>query len=342
MSIKILYVVQNDTHYKNFKSLAKKGDAVVDLSSLIGSEPYCYPDFVEVFKPSISANYYRLNSLERVAFILRLKESIRAITKQIVVEKVVIGNDGAMQRLIISMLNQNHSVQVEMWLDGLISFRSKRLTLLGKYWLGRLFESFGVPFLAPSVIGTYSRIEKLFVMHESVVQEYSELFKAVAKKCEVRVFPRHEELLRTASEDRVNDDVKNVRYMTSAWLFHGHLKADNWQRRQVETLYKYFSLRSDYKFILRVHPRDDIDSYLEIDGLHIESANVTFEQSLVSSDVVMSARSTALMEGQLLGKRVILYDQYFDGFSLTGYLSSLPRVNDVTELDQLLRCYIND
>lgn len=332
-----LYIIQNDTHYKNFVFLASEGDFFINISRFTGQH-INYNSLYEknVIEIDLSLNdesFYLLNPFQKISFCNIFKKEIKNKFKNKKINKIIIGNDGALQKIIIECVSKNNKeIVVDMWLDGLISLRNSRLMNSIKLFTSYVAEKIRFSYFFPSVIGTYGRIDSLFVMDDSVINEFNcLLIKSKIKRIEKVVFPRHKELMLMASVSH-SDSVKyRVLYLTSAWAFHGHNKWQQHQFQQVEKLIAYFKNKKNIDFKVRVHPRDLKNNYNKLD-CRIFSESPSFEEDIINSDFIISARSTGLFEAEMIGKKAIIYDEYFEGNFMNGFLRTLPKFTNVQDL----------
>lgn len=157
-----LYIVQNDTHYKNFIELGIYGDYVINLSRVTGQtldfQPYCGKGIKEIKIDVPEANIYTMNSFQRILFCYNFKKVIKKVFIGISFKKIIIGNDGALQKIIIEAAKRtNRDLEVDMWLDGLVSLRHSKWVNSAKLILSLIAEQFKISFYFPSVIGKIGR-----------------------------------------------------------------------------------------------------------------------------------------------------------------------------------------
>lgn len=332
----VLYLIQNDTHLKNFCKKITELDYFIDVGRLTGQrlnldEIECGS---EVVIHSKSVNFYSMGALQRALFLVGFRFKNKHIFKSINVSHVVVGNDGAIQKLIVESLGDGLAV-VDMWLDGIIDLNDRYRVNLIKIVLGRIAERLGCAYLFPSVIGAYSRIRMLYVMDKSVKDEYSKFCRFIdSDKVQVTLFPRHKLLMSVArrfEQEGGRKPIRRILYLTSAWRFHGHEKEHGFQVKHVEALLNAFESHKVYKLFVRVHPRENEADYAFVPRDSISNF-MSYEEDLCSSDVVVSARSTGLFEANKIGKSVLIYNESFGLRFLNGFLKKLNRVEAVDEL----------
>jgi len=331
----VLYLVQNDTHLKNFHRKMTKSDIYIDIASLTGQRlDYSGVSGKELVLNCVESEFYRLNAFQRIRYLIRFWRANRRILASISVDSIVIGNDGAIQRLILDSI-KNRGVPVDMWLDGLIELRTKYRLNYAKVALGRLFEHFGISYFVPSVIGTYGRLRALYVMDQCVKDEYLPLANFVSQeKVRVTQFPRHKLLIEIASRShklRAPGQKKRILYLTSAWLFHGYDSEHQAQLNHIRSLMDVFLESDEFEFSVRIHPRE---SHLNYDFLPAGclSSVENYEEDLCGSDIILSARSTGLFEAAKIGLPVYIYNDGFGERFVNGFYKTLERIDSPSKV----------
>lgn len=331
-----LYIVQNDTHMKNFSQMMKRTDFYIDISNLTGqksSYDELLAGFNEIELGIDEVSFFSLSSFKRVFFLLKNSIAIKRIMLGRRFDNVIIGNDGAIVKLILNNLDYNPIVY--MWLDGLLSLRqSYRLNIL-KLILIRSFECLNLSYLCPSVIGFDRRISKLYVMDESVKNEYNFFERFInLDKVEVKAFPRHEILAQ--SSFKVNTGFKlRVLYLTSAWEFHGHKYESEIQDEQIKLLLHQFSSYDNVEFVIRTHPRENKFKYEKYNSVNLSEIK-DFEVDILSSDFIISARSTGLFEADKFGKNVAIFNHKFSDSFMNDYFKNLAIFESAEEICELV------
>lgn len=334
-----LYLIQNDTHMKNFKTLMCENDKYIDLGQFTGQ---ILPDKKsligqEIFLPIQKINFFQLSAINRLRFILKNKKTIKKALLNFNFERIIIGNDGAIQKLIIECLPNKQNTHIDMWLDGLISLNTSKILNTIKIINSRLFDYLNLAFIVPSVIGFYKRIEILYVMHSSILNEYKN-FSSLIKLSKIKLvtFPRHHELLKKANTT-IHSDRTIVLYLTSAWEFHGKKIEQEKQRVQIMNLINSFNNNKNISFRVRVHPRDTDEIYL---GKHISkwlSTTPNFEDDIINSHIVISARSTGLLEASMINKKAIIYNEGFGDKYLNEYTNTLDKYDSIYEILEIIK-----
>ncbi|ELX6117460.1 hypothetical protein SJ414_000559 [Escherichia coli] len=336
-----LYIIQNDTHFKNFIELATEGDFFIDLARFTGQginyELFYKKGVSEINLGLHDANFYLFSSYQKIKFCFNFEMIVKKIISAYRFEKIITGNDGALQKIIIKQALKNNSKgRVEMWLDGLISLNKNRVINSAKVFMSYIADKIGLSSYVPSVIGTSSYVDTLYVMDQSVIKEYNFLMiKPKVKKIEKRLFPRHKKLISLAHNHERRAQVCKVLYLTSAWSFHGHNKCQNIQYHQILNLLSNFEGNKDIDFQIRIHPRDIITNYSEI-PVGVISRVKSFEEDILSASIIISARSTGLFEADMIGKKVIVYDEGFEGDFMNEYFDTLPRCVDLNEINSFI------
>jgi hypothetical protein len=341
-----LYLIQNDTHLKNFKGLITDADCFIDIGRLISQELSINEIKFgkELHLKGEGSRFYFLNFIQRIIFLITFKRNNQQALSQLNFDKVIIGNDGAIQRLIIDSL-PNKNIPVEMWLDGIVSLKSSYYRNGIKIILGKFAALFSCSYFFPSVIGFYERIVYLNVMDDSVKAEYLRYKSFInIDNINVTLFPRHKYLVDLANEFKtknVKKAKKRVLYLTSAWLFHNHKKEHKYQLSHVKELLRLSKTNESYEFKIRVHPREDKSDYSFVPSNNM-SLLESFEDDLCLADCVISARSTGLFEADKIGKPVIVYNEFFEQKMLNDFLNSLDFANSSTELINFLKVKLNE
>ncbi|WP_272674282.1 MULTISPECIES: hypothetical protein [unclassified Providencia] len=335
----ILYLIQNDTHMKNFKTLMNENDKYIDLGKLTGQKLFGKELLIgqEIFLPIENTNFFKLPPLERLLFVLKNRKKIKKELSTFKFKSVIIGNDGALQKLIIESL-PDKKICIDMWLDGLISLNSSKYLNTFKIINSKLFEYLNLAFFVPSVIGFYKKIRILYVMHDSVLSEYKKFGLLInTNKIKPITFPRHKELLQKIK--KLNSDRIIVLYLTSAWEFHGKTAEQQIQREQILDLINLFKDKKAISFRIRVHPRDSDDIYSNSDVSQWLSDSSNFEDDIINSHFVISARSTGLLEAEMISKKVIIYNKGFGDKYLNEYTQTLTRYDSTSEILTLVTEY---
>ena len=341
-----LYLIQNDTHLKNFKGLITDADYYIDIGRLISQELPIneIKRGKELRLKGEGSRFYFLNFIQKIVFLKTFKCNNRETLSQLNFDKVIIGNDGAIQRLIIDSL-PNKNVAVEMWLDGIVSLKNNYYRNLFKIIVSRFTAFFSCSYFFPSVIGFYEKIVCLNVMDESVKAEYIR-FKGFINLdiINVELFPRHKYLIEVANEFKTKKTIKSkkrVLYLTSAWLFHNHKKEHEYQLSHVKELLELLRNNESYEFQIRVHPRENKSDYDFVPSVNMSFLE-SFEKDLCLADCIISARSTGLFEADKIGKPVIVYNEFFKHKMLNDFLDSLDFANSGKELIVLLKAKLNE
>lgn len=341
-----LYLIQNDTHLKNFKELITDTDYFIDIGRLISQELPINEirHGTELRLKGEGSRFYFLNFIQKIVFLIKFKFNNQQTLSQLDFSKVIIGNDGAIQRLIVDSL-PNKNIPVEMWLDGIISLKSSYYPNLFKIILSKFTSFFSCSYFFPSVIGFYEKIVRLNVMDDSVKAEYLG-FKSFINLDIINVvlFPRHKYLVDLANEFKTKNVIKSkkrVLYLTSAWLFHNHKKEHEYQLSHVKELLKLLGDNESYEFQIRIHPRENRNDYDFVPSKNM-SLLKNFEDDLCLADCVISARSTGLFEADKIGKPVIVYNEFFEQKMLNDFLDGLDFANSSKELVDFLKAKLNE
>jgi hypothetical protein len=334
-----LFLVQNDTHAKNFNLLAKelvsKGEAVsillLDKITLEETAHFFSEDLKKLinYTEKSETPFYRSTMLRRIVVCF----GARAWAKKNIglYDHVVIGNDGALQKIIIrAARNRNCNCRVTMMLDGLLT-REAGVRGKIKRYTQRLAGLLGIDDLVPSTVGLSRYIDDITVMHTSVAEVLA--FHGVERDLiKVSTLPRHE-LVRNAAK-RSTDARLHVLFLGGAYLWHGEKEGHQRQVSDFERFIEFSNESSNVVCRLRMHPRDDIDEYhrLNLNAVEVSGKHVALESDLEWADVVVASRSSGLFDAVLAGRRVFVYTAHFGKPIDDSFLRSLPKVTNFAEI----------
>jgi hypothetical protein len=336
-----LFVVQNDTHAKNFNILAReaisRGEAVSILLLDGATHESTEQFFDETLTPSINRvertarAFYRSGGLHRARICMRFRAWARAEIGSF--DHVVLGNDGALQKIIVKAARARRpNCRITVMLDGLLT-REKGSRALAKRLMQRLAERLNLDEFVPSTVGVSRMIDDITVMHASVA-DVLRFHGATAQSILVSPLPRHAAIRETAGRDASGKT--RILFLGSAYLWHGEHTGHDRQTADFAAL-SHFAARSAHcECRLRIHPRDDVSIYRQLDltGLQISDGKTSLEEDLMWSDVVVASRSSGLFDATLAGRRAVVYTAHFPAPEDDTFLSSLPSITTFEELDQ--------
>ncbi|AQG99884.1 hypothetical protein A9R05_14475 [Burkholderia sp. KK1] len=336
-----LFVVQNDTHAKNFnilaRELADRGERVSVLL-LDGATHESTTRFLdEDLKPSISHvdrtenAFYRSSGVSRLQTCLRFRTWAREAIGTF--DHVVVGNDGALQKIVIKAARaRNARCRVSIILDGLLT-REKGLRACTKRRLQRLAEGLNLDELFPSTVGVSRLVDDISVMHDSVA-EVLRFHGAVAPRITVTPLPRHAVIRATIHRER--SERQRVLFLGSAYRWHNELAGHARQVSDFSSFRDFAAQSMRCECRLRIHPRDDFSAYEGMDGtrLQISDGKTSLEEDLTWADIVVASRSSGLFDATLAGKRALVYTAHFPAPEDDTFLRSLRSIVAFEELEQ--------
>lgn len=318
----ITFVVQNETHAQNFApvidELLKHGvprqkincislDTVTGLtaSELIGN--------VEVLDLPISygINFYHSSGFKRSLWLLRHFRAIRRLVRD--TQVVVLGNDGAIQRILLEKVRKRNGRSM-LVLDGLLFPWATGLSLdflkaRAKKYLFSAASAVGVNWLFPSHVG-HSPLDEIYVMDDYVK---GVLEAQIGREVKVVTLPRIAALYAGAqSQQRCHG--ANILYVSSAFLWHAREDLDRCQWKDVKDINAYAVAHPETHFRIRVHPREHREHYLDYSWA--KNVELTFRETPLIDDmmwsaVVVTAMSTVAYEAKQLGLPVMIYTRNF-------------------------------
>lgn len=327
-----VYIVQNETHLTNFISISKN-----DSDIFIVTDLYCGFEIPLKHINDINKRSYRIpkgDGIYRVGLFSRLIELIKFRPSDIdllvenKVSKLVIGNDGAVQKKIYHYLkSKNSQLRVELWSDGLLEKVNKK-NFRG---LINLFEPISHKFqfdcYLPSISCTSSMLDTIFVMSDSCLKSVK---KNGFKGDEIKVteFPRHINL----KQIKRTTLCKRILVVVSAFSWHGRDDIEKWEIQLVESLVEISAKITNFELAIRPHPRSSeaLKNAIEISKLKSTIDNCEFD--IVNSDVVISYASTCLFDAYAVGKEVLVYEQGAPQISRGDFIESLKILKDLSTL----------
>lgn len=334
-----LFVIQNDTHAKNFAVMAREAISCGEQVSIVvldgvtheRTEQYLGDDLrSRIVRVEPNARpFYRSPSWHRVQVCARVR--VWARTAIGVFDRVFIGNDGALQKVIVKAArSRNSRCRVTMILDGLLT-RERGWTALAKRRLQRTAEWLGVDEFVPSTVGVSHLLDEIVVMHVAVADVLD--FHGV-RKTAIRVapLPRHVEIQRTARRQTAGKS--RILFLGSAYLWHGERAGHELQVADFNEFVKFAGRSADFECRLRIHPRDDVANYPRMTSAHIavSAGSTSLEDDLAWADIVVASRSSGLFDATLAGRRAYVYAAHFSVPTEDAFLRSLPAIQCFEEL----------
>lgn len=314
------FLIQNKYHADNFYPIAdelvkagipKNKILFIHFDKVFKQETYNhnYDTFKKIFpKIDLDLSFYRLNGFERMKFIIKNKSFFLSLIDLNPDDSLIVGNDGAIQRLFINELTKKKGKSY-LLLDGNLAL-NKGIIFLMKKLLFKCAEFLGFSFLVPSIRG-HSKVEKIFVMHDCIKQIL--IKEGVKSQIESFTFPRYWQLteINKAAEEANSKNHCNILYITSAFKWHSATREHKKQLIDIKELDAYLERnKSKVKGKVRIHPRENIADYYAINLKNTTfDNNVDYIDSLIWADVIITTVSTMAYEANLMGKRVYLYNK---------------------------------
>tara|TARA_B100000795_G_scaffold199800_1_gene153648 strand:+ start:597 stop:1745 length:1149 start_codon:yes stop_codon:yes gene_type:complete len=271
-----------------------------------------------------------LSFFDKVKVLKKFKESVKDVDSECL-NSFIYGNDGALQRVLIDKYKSRNHFLI---LDGIISDYSFSFVNIIRYSNNKFFDvkdfvrrickkalNFIFAYLPynyylPSDVGC-SRLTKVFVISDYVSRHIK---SQILRDTQVIVsgMPRYEFLKDYNS--MISEDKIKIIYITQGYIWHKEYENDKFQHETINKLILNLEknkLESKYQLTVRVHPRDNLDSYnylSEKKWIILEDMSTDIYCSINANDIVLGVNSTVLLEAMAIGKKVIflfLNNQYW-------------------------------
>jgi hypothetical protein len=332
---KVLFFPQNKEHILNMvpvaKELALLGYEICFLDTReVYKQKYELPTDFHIIKPDylfLDHSFYNLPFYKRILFLLRCLNGFEHLIKEYT--SLVIGNDGALQRLLIYFSNRT-GIKTYLVLDGLISDYTFSLGDVFKYSTNlrkdllvffnrkielQLFKTFRgliIDIFLPSKIGT-SKLTKIFTIgnHSKEVlvknkYKTTEIFAYGLPRLSQDQYHKCDESIKSGGE---NKEKVKVCYLTAAYKWHGKFEYDKIQHRDIEMLIQAAQMLKESKeveIMIKVHPREDINDYKAkySNDLVDISQVIPIKDVFINFDIIFTNISTCIIEGIQANKLV--------------------------------------
>jgi len=334
-----LFVVQNDTHAKNFDVMARQLVAAGETVAILLLDGATHENTEQFLAAELGAfvrriertdhAFYRSRAWDRVRTCKRLRSWARAEIGCF--DRVVVGNDGAMQKIIIKAARiRNGECRVSIVLDGLLT-REKGWGARAKRRIQRVAERLGVDEFVPSTVGASTLVDDITVMHSSVA-DVLRFHRVAAPRITVAPLPRHAALRSTGT--KASSTATRVLFLGSAYLWHGEYAGHRQQLLDFAAFSSFAGRSPNFECRLRIHPRDDASCYAEVDrsSVHVSDGSNSLEDDLAWADVVVASRSSGLFDATLAGRRALVYTAHFPAPTDDAFLCTLPQISKFEEL----------
>lgn len=324
----ILFIVQNQAQAVNAVRLSqdlKKLDIRYSCSA-IWLDRCMGKAFAHEYKqvlPGITVPYdltggrpfYRQTWIKRLYTVFKYRKWLKA--NAITGDVVIIGNDGAFQRATVDFLNSTRKRALAVLLqEGLLDNRFTCISYL-KTLIIRILTKFHMSSYFPSVNGAYP-VDRVISFDKAWLE--SSFVKYFHHDRRWRLMPRQESLLSGFSKKQTCNLTKNILYITSAYRWHRKYKEALLQEQEIVSLIQWAMRQSNVNLRIRLHPHEPIDDWITIipkdvkDVVELTSSDRELSEDLAWCDVVISARST------------VLIDAYYAGYDVRGTAVMFPRV----------------
>lgn len=336
-----VYIVQNENHAINFSLDSKgKNSLFIYLDNLTGvkaqnSHKGSLSNVIFLGKDN-AKYFYRTNWLNKLLIIFNIRKEIENLVKSIKKDKninIVIGNDGSLQKLIIYKIKKHleniYPISVELWVDSLVV---KNEISIKKYILrviGYISNFFKISYLFPSEFCKSDLIDHIYTSDESISRTL--VSNGVKEhKIEIKKFPRVLYLTERSLSTEKRDE--RLLFLLGAWEWHGHLETELWQENVVHSLIKLKEKENlQVDIAIRPHPRQS-DEFKTRIGLKYLSKIDSFEEDILNSSIVLSFRSSGLLDAKLLGKTTLVFEKGSPFKETNDFIESLTKIHDLKEI----------
>lgn len=340
-----VYIVQNENHAINFSLDAKgKNNIFIYLDNLTGLSSFSsnvgeVENAIFLGKEK-TPSFYRTNLINKLNIIYRVKKEIHSkmtYLSDFNELKIIIGNDGSLQKLIIyeikKKLAKNCHFSIELWIDSLIMKRKRSLKKYTKEFVSKIAHNFSLSYLFPSEYSKFPLIDCFYVADE-VLKNTLVANGIEAEKIKIKNFPRGKYLLnKFASKDNIRE---RLLFISSAWTWHGRASVERWQKKVIEDLIELKERKLlDADLFIRNHPRQSKESTSSIPAKYL-SKNKSFEEDIVNSTIIISFRSSALYDAKVLGKTVLVYEEKSPFHETNDFIETLTKIRNLIEINKYL------
>ena len=340
-----VYIVQNENHAINFSLDAKgKNNFFIYLDNLTGLSSF--NSNIKTVENAIflgkenTPSFYQTNFINKLSIILKVKKEISSdITRlnDFNELKIIIGNDGSLQKLIIyeikKRLKRNCRFSVELWIDSLIMRRKMSLKKHSKELISQIAHNFKISYLLPSEFSKFPLIDRFYVADETIKNTL--VANGIEEeKIKIKIFPRIKFMLNEfTSKEEINN---RLLFISGAWTWHGYPGVERWQKKIIEDLIELKErkiLNAD--LFIRNHPRQSKESTGSIPAKYV-SKYKSFEEDIVNSTTIISFRSSALYDAKVLGKKVLVYEEKSPFHETNDFIETLTKVRNLEEINKYL------
>lgn len=328
---KVLFFPQNSTHLDNFYPVINYlNDNNIDCYIFDTNDIYYQKlkyqvkeDMVIKCPFKLEKSFYKISAIKRINAVRKVKKQFISLTNQY--DALVIGNDGALQRILVNSFNKEGKATF-LIIDGIISNWNPNFSDIIQHSVSRISDIKNwakkyLSFLRGSIIDEYtpsmectSPLKAIFVIgphSQRVVSNRNRKTKVINSG-----LPRYSTLIKAnnALFSQIESSSKHivVSFLTSAFKWHSLNDLDRCQHMDIALICEQLTqLRETYpncdiKFKIKIHPRENLSEYelyKSYDFVVIE-AKASVLEVINGSTLNLSNISTSILEGMMLGKRV--------------------------------------
>jgi len=337
-----LFIIQNENHYLNFFHRSKDNipHCLVFLDNYSGLK-ICN-DKINLSENTIVPNNRSGILIKNKSFLKKIlcvylfsRELEREIHSKIDGYKkvnIIIGNDGALQKASISVIKKiNKNVYVSLLIDTIMGDRKKTLNAKLKSVFEPILSFFGISQYFPGILGTSSLIDSVTVSHKSNKDVL--IRRGVSPEMIfIKDSPRISWLKKESNNLPRN---KKILFVAGAWEWHGRTDVEDWQSKVLENLVTAASHHPNGDLIkIRLHPRQFKKSTSKLNSRFIcDKKNL--EESIITSNKIISFRSSALYDASVIGKEVYIYEKNAPHSPKNEFMQSIQRLNSIEDILKL-------
>jgi hypothetical protein len=300
----VLFLPQNDTHAETAALLAPRLRDRGFTSTYLDMDGVFHQGIADHLRDMTSVAsglasdrpFYRMSPPRQLLVVRSALPNVERWLSR--VDRLVAFNDGALQRLVFVQARKR-GIPTDLVLDGMITFTDQgrspgNMARRGLEWLGRQLDHSPLGAFLPSEVGLAS-VDRIHVAGE----HSAEVLRTRGSRARVVLasgLPRWPE-----AERKTPRRIRTVLYLTGAFRWHNDAAMARAQLRDVAELAGICD-KLGLALAVRVHPRDDAESYLGIKASLIDPRSESMTATIRRADLVISIVSTGLIEGVILGK----------------------------------------
>lgn len=368
---KLLFFPQNETHLQNmllvkYKLSTSDYECCFLNLSAVYKQTLVFPDNIHVITlPGLKDQdkpFYLNTTFQQLKIIIGIRKHLLKITRDF--DALVVGNDGAIQRLLIHAFNKKRLPTI-LILDGIITdvgfslrdlikkskapwsdlkeylFRNMRLLMVRT-------KISNLHYILPSMNGA-SPLTAIYVIGQhskNVVAEYN-------KSSEIHAFglPRMKYLFQPRTHSgQITAKKRSIWFLTSAFLWHNFHKEDMQQHADIKNLcaaIKAIGNNNDITLYIKLHPREEVNKYNQyLTQPFVKLVkNVDLIDLYDSNALIFSNLSTCILEGAARGKIIHSLMINFEWWKFQrSFLKEtfINKIYNIIELEEIVRKYLLD